>query len=148
LHYNLDESFGFVIHDIGQLLRKDFDRQVQSFELTQAQWKVLMHLKRRDGIRQNELAGLLEIQPISLTRMIDRLVKNGWAERRADPNDRRANCIYLTKKVEPIMNEMIAIGKNIRTEALSCLSQDEQSKLMSMLLDIRANVTSQQKENS
>jgi MarR family transcriptional regulator, transcriptional regulator for hemolysin len=135
-----NQSFGFVIHDIARLLRRNFDRRAQSVGLTRAQWSVLVHLRRQDGIRQNELANLLEVQPISLTRMIDRLVKSGLVERRNDPKDRRANRIFLTKKVHPLLTQLRGLGKETREEAFADIPQAERERFMETLLKIRANV--------
>ncbi len=135
-----NQSFGFVIHDIARLLRRNFDRRTQSLGLTRSQWSVLVHLRRQDGMRQNELANLLEVQPISLTRMIDRLVKSGLVERRNDPEDRRANRIFLTKKVIPLLGQLRGLGKETREEALVGIPQEERERFMKTLLRIRANV--------
>ncbi|MCD6034861.1 MAG: Transcriptional regulator, MarR family [Rickettsiales bacterium] len=138
-----NQSFGFVIHDIARMLRRNFDRRAQSLGLTRAQWSVLLHLRRQDGMRQTDLACLLEVKPISLTRLIDRLAKNGWVERRSDPDDRRANRIFLTEKVKPLVGQLREIGKETREEALIEISLKEQEALMNILLRIRATVMEQ-----
>tara|TARA_R110002096_G_scaffold420745_1_gene626016 strand:- start:12972 stop:13355 length:384 start_codon:yes stop_codon:yes gene_type:complete len=122
------------------MLRRNFDRRAQSFGLTRSQWMVLMHLKRKNGMRQNELAKLLEIKPISITRLIDRLVKDDWVERRDDPVDRRAKRIYLTDKVEPLIGKLRDIGLKIREESLLGISNEQREVLMKMLVQIRTNV--------
>ncbi len=137
---DLNTTFGFVIHDIARMLRRNFDRRAQSFGLTRSQWMVLMHLKRKNGMRQNELAKLLEIKPISITRLIDRLVKDDWVERRDDPVDRRAKRIYLTDKVEPLIGKLRDIGLKIREESLLGISNEQREVLMKMLVQIRTNV--------
>lgn len=137
---DLNQSFGFVIHDVARLLRKNFDRRAQSVGLTRSQWFVLMHLRRQDGLRQTDLADLLEVRPISLTRLIDRLVKNAWVERRSDPDDRRANRVFLTKKAEPLLNRLSNLGKETREEALRGIPQEERERFMMTLLRIRATV--------
>tara|TARA_R110002072_G_scaffold289831_2_gene457119 strand:- start:62788 stop:63267 length:480 start_codon:yes stop_codon:yes gene_type:complete len=134
------QGFGFVIHDIARLLRSRFDRRAQPLGLTRAQWSVLVHLRRQDGIRQADLATLLEMQPISLTRLIDRLVKKGYVERRCDPKDRRANRVYLTREVTPILNRLRDLGKEVREEALSGIPTEDRMHFMETLLRIRANV--------
>lgn len=135
-----NQSFGFVIHDIARLLHRRFDRKTQALGLTRSQWSVLAHLHRHDGWRQTDLADLLEVRPISLTRLIDRLVKNGWVERRSDPDDRRANRIFLTEKVTPLLNQLRNLGKEIREEALQGIPKEERERFMATLLRIRANV--------
>ena len=138
-----NQSFGFVIHDIARLLHRNFDRRAQSLGLTRAQWSVLVHLRRQDGMRQIDLANLLEVQPISLSRLIDRLVKSGGVERRSDPEDRRANRIFLTEKVKPLLGRLLELGKETREEALAGIPKEERDRFMKTLLRIRANITEQ-----
>src|ERR1051325_648935 len=84
----------FTISDVGRLLRTYADQKARRFGQTRAQWAVLLRLERREGLKQSDLAELLDIQPITLTRLVDRLCANGLIERRPDPNDRRANRPY------------------------------------------------------
>lgn len=136
-----NKSFGFLIHDIARLMCKAFDKKAQTLGLTRSQWTVLIHLRRQDGLKQADLANLLEVQPISLTRLIDRLVNKGWVVRKKDPSDRRAKRIFLTAKVKPLTGKLLELGKKTREEALRGLDKASIEKLMGMLLDIRANVT-------
>jgi MarR family transcriptional regulator for hemolysin len=136
-----NKSFGFLIHDIARLMCKAFDKKAQTLGLTRSQWTVLIHLRRQDGLKQADLANLLEVQPISLTRLIDRLVNKGWVVRKKDPSDRRAKRIFLTAKVKPLTGKLLELGKKTREEALKGLDKASIEKLMGMLLDIRANVT-------
>ena len=92
-------------------------------------------------MRQADLAALLEMQPISLTRLIDRLVKKGYVERRCDPKDRRANRDYLTRELTPILNRLRDLGNEMRDEALSGIPIEERTRFMDTLLRIRANIT-------
>ena len=82
-------SFGFLVTDVTRLMRKQFDRRALRFDLTRAQWRALKRVHHAEGITQNELAEFLEMEPIAVGRVIDRLQKAGFIERRADPNDRR-----------------------------------------------------------
>ena len=84
-----ESNFGFLLHDISRLLRKRFDRRARDLGLTKSQWIVMAHLARHEGIKQSGLAEILEIEPITLARHLDRLGETGWIERRADPADRR-----------------------------------------------------------
>lgn len=135
-----NKSFGFIINDIARMLRRNFDRRAQSLGLTRAQWTVLMHLRRQDGLRQTDICNLLEIQPISLTRLIDRMVKSGWVERRDDVEDRRVKRIFITEKVKPLLSQLRDLGMQVREEALAGLSEKEREHLMGVLLKIRCNV--------
>src|SRR5690348_13133430 len=84
-----ERSFGFLLYDAARLLRRDFDRRARRIGLTRAQWSVLANLVRNEGVNQAGLADIMEIQPITLVRLLDRLEEAGWIERRPDPTDRR-----------------------------------------------------------
>jgi DNA-binding MarR family transcriptional regulator len=137
----LDASFGFLLHDIARLMRKRFDQRARGLGLTRAQWQVLAHLARHEGINQAGLADILEIEPITLGRLIDRMEESGWVARRPDPSDRRARLLYMTAKARPVFDRMRALGEGVRGEALSGLSQAERDQLMAMLAAVRNNLS-------
>src|SRR5215207_10606853 len=99
---NTDEHIGVMISDTARLLRTVFDRRVRRLGLTRAQWLVLTRLYRRPGTSQTELAEMLEVDRASAGRMIDRMEKGGWVERRADPVDRRVKRLHLTPEARRI----------------------------------------------
>ena len=86
-HRSQNREILFTISDVGRLLRTYADQKARHFGQTRAQWAVLLRLERREGLKQSDLAEDLDIQPITLTRLVDRLCDNGLIERRADPND-------------------------------------------------------------
>lgn len=133
-------SFGFLLHDIARLMRKNFSRRVQSLGLTQTQWQALAHLARNEGIRQVALAEILEIQPISLARLIDRLQEAGWVERRPDPEDRRAFQLFLTERAKPLLDQMWGTATAIRAEAMAGLSSNSQAQMIEALCTIKWNL--------
>jgi DNA-binding MarR family transcriptional regulator len=138
---NFDQSLGFVIHDVARMLRWEFDRRAQTIGLTRSQWSVLAFLLREDGVQQQRLAELMELTPITMTGLLDRLERDGWVERRPDPADRRAKRIFLTKKVLPVMKKLKALGKEVRQFAVEGLSEAEQQTLISLLLRVRTNLS-------
>ena len=103
-------NLGFLVHEVARLMRRSFDRRVQSLGLTQAQWRALVHLSRCEGMNQAALAEILEIQPITLTRLLDKLQQSGWIERRQDQADRRMFRLYLTELAKPLLAELEAAG--------------------------------------
>jgi MarR family transcriptional regulator, transcriptional regulator for hemolysin len=139
--HELDSSFGFLLHDIARLMRKRFDQRARNLNLTRAQWQVLAHLARHEGINQAGLAEILEIEPITLGRLIDRMAESGWVERRPHPSDRRARQLYLTAQAEPVFERMRALGDETREEALAGLSQDDRERLTATLVEIRNNLS-------
>ena len=140
LQENLERNFGFLVHDVARLLRTTFDRRVKEMGLTRSQWWVLNHLYRHDGMTQAELADLLEVERPTLGRLLDRLETNGWIRREACGTDRRAKRVFLTDEVGPPMREMRGIAAQLRGDALSGLSPDEQEEFVDTLLAVKANL--------
>lgn len=136
-----DRTLGFLLHDAARLLRKRFDQKARSLGLTRSQWQVLAHLARNEGIHQGALADILEIEPITLVRILDKLQAAELIERRFHPTDRRVRLLYLTQKARPILGLMRSIGAETRAEALSGVSARDQERLLEVLLAIRANLT-------
>jgi MarR family transcriptional regulator for hemolysin len=103
---SLNREILFTISDVGRLLRTYADQKARLHGMTRAQWAVLLRLERREGLKQSDLAEDLDIQPITLTRLVDRLCDNGLIERRPDPNDRRAKRLYLTSAARPLLDRI------------------------------------------
>ena len=138
----LKRSFGFLMHDVSRLLRKSFDRHASTTGLTRAQWRVLAHLSRNEGVKQAGLAEILEIKPITLGRLLDRLDAHGWVERRSDPMDKRARRLFLTQKGRSILRELRVVALSVRSEALSGLTDAEQDLLIDQLRAVKENLLS------
>src|SRR3569832_2436313 len=96
-----DSTFIFALHDLARTMKLYADQRTAQFGMTRAHWAVLAMLERSEGLKQTEHAELLDVQPITLTRLIDRLCDSGLIERRADAEDRRAKRLYLTKAAKP-----------------------------------------------
>ena len=135
-----EKSFGFLLYDAARLLRRDFERRAKQLGLTRAQWSVLAHLARNEGTNQAAAADVLEIEPITLVRLLDRLEAAGWVERRPDPNDRRARLLYLTEKAHPILDQMFALSLETREQALIGIGEPERDAMMAVLIKIRQNL--------
>src|SRR5438128_2354669 len=103
---NPRREFAFLLNDVARLLRTLADQRARQFGMTRAQWAVLVRLEYAEGLKQSELAELLDLQPITLTRLVDRLCANGLIERRPDPNDRRAKRLYLTAAARPLLDRI------------------------------------------
>ncbi len=135
-----DRRLGFLLHDVSRLLRKRFDQRAQELGLTRAQWRALAHLARNEGINQITLADVLEVEPITMARLVDRLETAGWVERRKDPNDRRAWRLFVTDKARPVLARMRAIAAENHAEALAGLPPDTVDTLFDALARIKANL--------
>lgn len=134
-------SLGFLLHDVSRLLRRNFSRRMAHRGLTQAQWQTLAHLSRCQGVNQTTLADMLDVQPITLARLIDRLEASGWVERRADPADRRAFRLYLTDAARPLIDEMWDRAADTREEAMAGLEPAVRDAMIDCLLAIKRNLT-------
>jgi MarR family transcriptional regulator, transcriptional regulator for hemolysin len=134
---HLTRSLGFLLGDVSRQIRQRLDTRAAGLGLTRAQWRVLAQLRRREGITQTALAEILEIEPITLVRHIDRLEAKGFVERRPDPSDRRARNLHLKPAARPVMDQMRALSDITRTEALSQIPHEDSEKLIDMLLTIK-----------
>jgi MarR family transcriptional regulator for hemolysin len=137
---SLQREFAFLINDVGRLLRTYADQQARQFGMTRAQWAVLARLEYAEGLKQSELAELLDLQPITLTRLVDRLCTNGLIERRADPADRRAKRLYLTAQARPLMNRLADLGENIMATVLEGLDAAKIEQMTADLSGVRDNL--------
>ena len=95
-----------LLNDVGRMLRTEADRRARAHGMTRAQWVMLMRLKRQPGLSQKELAELLEVEPITVARLADRLEKSELLERRADPHDRRVWRLHLLPAARPVLDEL------------------------------------------
>lgn len=137
----LTRSLGFLLGDVSRLIRMRFDARAEELGLTRAQWRVLAQLRRREGINQSALAELLEIEPITLVRHIDRLVAKELVERRPDPKDRRAWKLYLKAEVQPILDRLRQLSEQTRNDALAGVPEAQREQLIDNLLRMKANLT-------
>src|SRR5258708_38583742 len=126
---DLERSPGYLIHNVGRLWGKRFDQRARAFGLTRAQCKALAHLARNEGINQIGLAELLEVEPMSLVRLLDRMEEAGWIERRPDSADRRSPRLFLGEKAKPILDTTQRLADEIRHEALAGFSKEQQEQI-------------------
>ena len=139
---NIDRNLGFLLHDVARLMRKRFEQNARELGLTRSQCQVLAHLSRHDAIQQSTLAELLEVEPITLTRIVDKLEEGGFVDRRAHPTDRRIRQLHLTKKAHPLLSEIFAIGAITRGEAFEGVPDAERERLFAILSSMKANLLS------
>ena len=137
----MSDGLGFLIADVSRLLRRSFDERARSIGVTRPQWRMLTMLKRHEGSNQGQLAELMDVEPITLCRMVDRLEEAGLVERRANPADRRAWQLYVTSKGSALTAELVPIGQNLFDDALEGLSADECVALEAALDRVRANLS-------
>ena len=135
-----DNTFAYLLHDVTRLMRKHFDRRATRLQLTRAQWRALKVIRREEGLSQTELADYLDMEAIAVGRVVDRLEKTGFVERRADPADRRRWRLHLAAKAHAIVDEMEVIGAGLREEALRDVKPDDFEALLRVLAQIKGNL--------
>ena len=143
---DLGRSLGFLVHDVARLMRRAFDRRVKHLGLTRSQWFVLVHLYRTDGQTQRHLAQELDMERAPLSKLLDRLESGSWIERRADPDDRRANRVYITNKIDPIMNEIISVGETLTDDIFSGIDKSAREEFLSVLVKAKSNLIAKEQQ--
>ena len=134
------KEFAFALSDVARLLRTVSDQRARSLNMTRAQWAVLSRLQRCQGAKQSELAEVLDLAPISLARLIDKLCDLGLVERRDDAADRRANRLYLTDKAAPTLEQLGALGEDLMGRALAGVDAKAVSAMTASMARIKANL--------
>jgi MarR family transcriptional regulator for hemolysin len=136
----VNREIAFTLMDVARMLKTYADQRARQFGISRAQWGVLVRLDRSEGLKQTELAEMLDLQPISLTRLLDRLAENGLIERRADPNDRRANRLYLTPAARPLLAELADLGHDMMDTVLQGLDDEASARLLRNLGVMKDNL--------
>jgi MarR family transcriptional regulator for hemolysin len=135
------ETFPFEIGETSHALRKAFDRMAVGLGVTRAQWKVLFRLTRQPGMRQVELADMLDIEPITLCRIVDRLEEAGLVERTRDPADRRAWRLHVTARAQPLIEKLKAVGAELVERAFEGVDPKDIEFARQVLARVRENAS-------
>jgi MarR family transcriptional regulator, transcriptional regulator for hemolysin len=138
--YPINREFGFILNDVARLLRTYADYKAAQFGITRAQWAVLVRLERSEGLNQTELADMLDLQPITLTRLLDKLSDSGLIERRPDPGDRRAKRLFLTPAARPLLKRLAELGEETMTSTLAGIERAGIEKMVSQLALVKENL--------
>jgi MarR family transcriptional regulator, transcriptional regulator for hemolysin len=140
LQASKNREFGFILNDVARLLRTYADYRAAQFGMTRAQWAVLVRLDRSEGLHQSELAEMLDLQPITLTRLLDKLCDSGLIERRPDPDDRRAKRLFLTSAARPLLEQLGSLGENTMSSTLEGVAPEDVERMVSRLEVMRENL--------
>lgn len=135
------DRLGFLLHDASRLMRKRFEQMAGRHGLSSAQWRLLVRVFKEEGVAQARLAELLEIEPISVSRLIDRMVDGEWIERRTDEKDRRVRQIFLTERSRKIFGDMRSVAAQVFESALTGLSAEERRATLHGLSTICSNLS-------
>jgi DNA-binding MarR family transcriptional regulator len=137
---SVDSNFLFTLAELQRLVRAYADKQAARYGITRAQWAVLAKIERTEGLKQTELAEQMEMQPITLTRLIDRLCAQGWIERRGDETDRRVNRLYLRKAARPLLGKLSGLRSELTATAMAGIPPADAHRLLAQLEAIKENV--------
>ena len=137
----MNENVGSLLADVARLMRRSFDEGAREMGITRPQWQVLSLLRRHEGINQGGLADMLEVEPITLCRMVDRLQEAELVERRRDPSDRRAWRLFLSEKAYALLEQLKPLSIEMLGAALDGISEEEHRNLVSTLDRIRQNLS-------
>lgn len=137
----MDENIAMLMAQVSRLMRRAFDEKARLLGMTRPQWQVVSILSVNEGINQGGLAELLEVEPITLGRMVDRLQDAALVERRPDPADRRAWRLYLTDKAQDLLVHLRPLALDTMEAAQEGLSQSERDSLLSAMKVMRANLS-------
>lgn len=134
----VDPSFGLLIYEISRQMRKRLEQRARGLGLTRAQWQALVKLKRSPDLSQAQLADLLDLEPITVSRLLDRMEEAGLIARRPHPTDRRIRLVSVTETAQPILDEFRVLVDELHEEILGHLSAGERAGLIDTLTAIRA----------
>jgi MarR family transcriptional regulator, transcriptional regulator for hemolysin len=129
-----------MLNDVARMLRTYADHRAAQFGITRAQWVVLARVDRSEGLKQSELADMLDLQPISLTRLLDKLCDSGLIERRADPADRRAKRLFLTPAAGPLLEKLGELGEDLMATALAGVGPESVERMIAQLGVVKENL--------
>lgn len=139
-----DDTLGYLVTDVARLMAAGFDARARSLGVTRAQWSLIAALVRAEGASQAQLAELLQVTPISVGRLVDRMCRAGWVERRPEPGDRRAWGVFLTAKAHAIRPALRRLSRLTEAEALAALPATQRRKLLEGLATVRSTLAAGQ----
>lgn len=135
-----DHDLLFLVYDVARLMRVHADKRARAHGMTRAQWVILSWLGRRPGLSQKELAEILEVEPITVARLVDRLQARGLVERRPDPRDRRIWRLHLKESISPVLEMIETERKNMAAEFLAGLDPAAQAATHQALWQMKTNL--------
>ncbi|GAB4065681.1 MarR family transcriptional regulator [Ancylobacter sonchi] len=144
-----DYDFLSLLHELAHLMRTKFDQRARAHDMTRAQWVILVKLQRSPGLTQNELAQLVEVEPITVARLVDRLQLRGFVERRHDPHDRRVWRLHLLPAAGPIIDEIAEARRQIVAQLLGTdVTPEAVAEMEATLGLMKANLNSESRASN
>jgi DNA-binding MarR family transcriptional regulator len=141
-----DPEFLLLLYDVARQMRTRADQRARTRGMTRAQWVILVHLERQPGLSQNELAAIVEVEPITIGRLVDRLEARGLVERRSDPRDRRVWRLQLTPAATPILREIRKYRAELHELMTAGIDAPTLKAMADGLLRMKANLAEPERE--
>ena len=139
--HDFERDLLFLLHDVARLIRVDADKRARAHGMTRAQWGILIWLERQPGLSQKELAEILEVEPITVARLIDRLEARGMVERRPDPKDRRIWRLHLCPPAYPVLREIGCQRAEMRAQVTDGLNEATLETMTEALVKMKMTLT-------
>ena len=141
MKHALDRDPIVLVSDVARIVRTLADARARDHGMTRAQWMILVRLDRQAGMSQNELASLIEVEPITVGRLVDRLEQRGMVERCPDPTDRRIWRLHLTPAAQPMLKKIARARAQLNEILTAGLPQKDLQTVVDCLLQMKANLT-------
>ncbi len=148
MQQSLDDDLLFLLYDVARLMRVRADQHARLTGMTRAQWVVLVWLERKPGITQNELAALVEVEPITIARLVDRLEARGVVERRHDPRDRRVRRLHLTQAAEPLLEVVHAYRRESNVLLTEGVAPEDVKRILAGLAAMKFNLLEEKRDGA
>ncbi len=145
---SLDDDLLFLLYDVARLMRVRADQHARGMGMTRAQWVVLVWLERKPGITQNELASLVEVEPITIARLVDRLEARGVVERRHDPKDRRMRRLHLTPAAAPLLEVVHAYRRDSNDVLTEGVAPEDLQRIRAGLATMKSNLLDEKRDSA
>lgn len=147
MKHSLDRDAVVVVCDVARLIRTRADALARAYGMTRAQWMILVRLERQPGMSQTELAALIEVEPITVARLVDRLEARGFVERRHDASDRRIWRLHLMPPAAPMLKEIAAARAQLNSLLVDGIQAKSLDATIGCLLEMKANLTAEPRSN-
>ena len=145
---SFDDDLLFLLYDVARLMRVRADQHARQTGMTRAQWVILVWLERKPGITQNELAALVEVEPITIARLVDRLEARGVVERRLDPKDRRVRRLHLTAAAAPMLEIVHAYRRESGAVLTEGITLDDVKRISAGLVTMKSNLLDEKRDSA
>ena len=148
MQQSLDDDLLFLLYDVARLMRVRADQHARLTGMTRAQWVLLVWLERKPGITQNELASLVEVEPITIARLVDRLEARGVVERRHDPRDRRVRRLHLTQAAAPLLEVVHTYRRESNVVLTEGVSPEDVKRILAGLSAMKGNLLDEKRDGA